>query len=232
MSMQAARGKERGLIILGDSAFAEIAYEYFQHDSRYEVAAFAVERAFLKRDTLMGLPVIAFEDLSSRYPAHSHDVYAAIVYSQLNRLRTRIANAAKQRGYALASYISSKAYVWPNVKLGEHCFIFENNVLQPFVTIGNNVVLWSGNHIGHHSRIHDNVFVTSHVVLSGFCEVGENSFLGGNAMVANNVRVARDCWIGPGVVISRDTLDGALYRAMKAEPSKVSAPRFFRVADG
>ena len=77
-----------------------------------------------------------------------------------------------------ASYVSPRAFVWRNVKLGEHCFIFENNVLQPFVNIGDNVVLWSGNHIGHHSKIGDHCFVSSHVVVSGFCDIGANCFLG------------------------------------------------------
>ena len=225
------QAKDRKLVIAGDSAFAEVAYEYFQHDSRYDVVAFAVEREFLKRDQLFGIPVVPFEELALRYPPQSHDVYVAIVYSELNRLRTRLARAAKDAGYALASYISPRAFVWRNVRIGEHCFIFEDNVVQPFVTVGNNVVLWSGNHIGHHSRINDNVFVSSHVVVSGFCEIGDNCFLGVNVAVANNVKIARDCWIGPGVVIGKDTKDGGLYRSPEPDVAKVGAPRFFKVRD-
>ena len=220
---------DRKLVIVGDGAFAEVAYEYFERDAGYKVAAFAVERAFLKRDALFGVPVVAFEDLPARYPAGGHAVYVAIVYTQLNRLRTRLARAAKEMGYELASYVSKHAFVGPKVKMGEHCFIFEGNVVQPFVTLGDNVVLWSGNHIGHHSTIRDNVFVSSHVVISGFCDIGENCFLGVNATIANNVTVAKDCWIGPGVVISKNTNEGELYRSPEAEVAKVSAPRFFRV---
>lgn len=40
----AAGGKTGKLVLIGDSAFAEVAYEYFTHDSPYEVVAFAVER--------------------------------------------------------------------------------------------------------------------------------------------------------------------------------------------
>lgn len=221
--------KERSLVIIGASAFAEVACEYFSHDSPYRVAGFAVERAFLDRDRLLGLPVVAFEEIERHFPPATHDAYAAIVYSELNRLRTRLAAAAKGRGYRLASYVSSRASVWSNVRIGEHCFIFENNVVQPFVTLGDNVVLWSGNHVGHHSKIGDNVFVSSHVVVSGFCTIGANSFLGVNAAVANNIDVGADNWIGPGVVISADTAPGSLYRAPEAQLAKVSAPRFFKV---
>ena len=223
--------KDRKLVIVGDSAFAEVACEYFDADSRYEVAAFAVEQAFLKRDRLLDRPVVAFERLAELYPPATHDVYVAIVYTQLNRLRTRLMHAAKEAGYALASYVSPRAAVWRNATLGEHCFIFENNVVQPFVTIGNNVVLWSGNHIGHHSAIRDNVFVSSHVVISGFCDIGANCFLGVNATTANNVTIATDCWIGPGVVITKDTSAGELYPGPSATAAKVSALRFFKVKD-
>ena len=149
----------------------------------------------------------------------------AIVYTQLNRLRTRLARAAKDMGYELASYVSKHAFVGPKVTLGEHCFIFESNVVQPFVTIGDNVVLWSGNHIGHHSKVRDNVFVSSHVVISGISISGRIAFRQ-NAAVADNITMAKDCWIGPGVVISKNTKEGELYRSPEAEVAKVSAPAF------
>lgn len=221
--------KTRDLVLIGDSAFAEVAHEYFEAESHYRVVGFAVERPFLKRTLLRGLPVIALDELPRAYPPATHDVFAALVYTQMNRLRTRLTMAAKDMGYNLASHVSPRAFVAPSARLGEHCFVFEANVVQSFVEIGNNVVLWSGNHIGHHSRIGANTFISSHVVLSGFCDVGENCFFGVNAAVANNVRIARDCWIGPGVVISRDTEPGQMFRPPAQEASKVSTHRFFRL---
>jgi sugar O-acyltransferase (sialic acid O-acetyltransferase NeuD family) len=221
--------KAHKLVILGDSAFAEVACEYFTHDSDYEVVGFSVERAYLKRESLLGLPVVEFESLERAFAPALCEVFAAITYTQLNRLRARLAAAAKAKGYKLASYCSSNAFVWRNARIGEHCFVFEDNTVQPFARIGDNVVLWSGNHIGHHSAIGANCFVSSHVVVSGFCEIGANTFLGVNSTVSNNVKVGRDNWIGPGVVLLKDTVDGALYGASETQPSRVSAPRFFKV---
>jgi sugar O-acyltransferase (sialic acid O-acetyltransferase NeuD family) len=222
--------KPRKLVIIGDSAFAEVACEYFTHDSDYEVVGFSVERAYLKRESLLGLPVVEFESVEQHFEPAECEVFAAVTYAQLNRLRARLAAAAKAKGYRLASYRSSRAFIWRNVQLGEHCFIFEDNTLQPFVAVGDNVVLWSGNHIGHHSTIGANCFISSHVVVSGFCDIGANSFLGVNAAISNNVKVGRDNWIGPGVTILKDTADGSLYGASEAQPSRVSALRFFKVS--
>ena len=198
--------KSKNLVVVGDTAFAEVAYEYFTHDSPYRVTAFSVEEKYLTRAELFGLPVVPFEALETRFPPDNHEVFVAVVYTQMNRLRTRLSQSARERGYRLASYHSSRAFIWSNVRFGEHCFVFENNVIQPFAAVGNNVVL------------------------SGFAEVGRNCFLGVNSAVANNVKVASDCWIGPGVTVTQDTEEGKIYPAARAEPAKVGSLRFFKVA--
>jgi sugar O-acyltransferase (sialic acid O-acetyltransferase NeuD family) len=174
--------------------------------------AFAVEREFLTKDRLFDLPVVPLDELEARFPPARHAFYAALVYTQMNRLRTRLYETVKAMGYAPASYVSSRAFVWRNVKLGAHVFIFEDNTVQPFVTVGDNVVLWSGNHIGHHSTIGDNCFISSHVVVSGFCNVGRNCFIGVNATFGNNLDVGDDCLIGAGALIARDVAENTLVK--------------------
>ena len=200
--------KHKKLVIIGDSAFAEIAYEYFTYDSEYEVVGFAVEEEYITKETLFGLPVVTVETMEEMYLPADHHFFAALVYTQSNKLRSRLYKSAKDKGYKPASYVSSRAFVWRNCKIGEHCFIFEDNTVQPFVKIGDNVVLWSGNHIGHHSVIRDNCFISSHVVISGFCEVGECCFMGVNSTVGNNIIIGNNCTVGAGAIIVRDVPDG------------------------
>ena len=178
---------------------------------------------------MFGLPIVPFETLEQNFDPAGHSIYVAVVYAQLNRLRTRLAAEAKAKGFALASYVSERAFVWRNVEMGEHVFIFEDNVVQPFVRIGDNVVLWSGNHIGHHSTIGDNCFISSHVVISGFVEVGESCFLGVNSTVANNVRIGRDCWLGPNTIVSKDAPETSMFKPGKSEIANVSTHRWFKL---
>jgi sugar O-acyltransferase (sialic acid O-acetyltransferase NeuD family) len=199
--------KTKKLVLLGDSAFAEIAYEYFTHDSEYDVVAFCVEEAYITRDSLFGLPIVPFETVQDRFDPADHWFFSANVYTQGNRLRARLYGEAKEKGFSPASYISPRAFVWRNCEIGEHCFIFEDNVVQPFARIGDNVVLWSGNHIGHHSSIGDHCFVSSHVVVSGFVDVGQYCFLGVNASIANNLTLGDRCVIGAGALILSDVED-------------------------
>jgi sugar O-acyltransferase (sialic acid O-acetyltransferase NeuD family) len=206
------------LIIFGDSAFAEIAYEYFTYDSDYEVVAFTVSSEFIKKDTLFNLPVIPFENIETIFDPNQYDMHVALVYNNLNRIRTYFYEAAKNKGYTLANYISTKAFVWRNIEIGDNCFIFEDNTIQPFVKIGSNNVFWSGNHIGHHSIIGSHNFISSHVVISGFCKVGNSNFIGVNATIGNNITIDNDCLIGSFVHIVKDTPSGSL---LKGTPNKI-----------
>jgi sugar O-acyltransferase (sialic acid O-acetyltransferase NeuD family) len=226
--------EKRPLVLIGAGVFAEVAYEYFSAASAHEIVAFAVDREFQTSKTFQGLPVVTTDELATTHPPAEHDVFVAILYSQLNRVRQRRLAALRALGYAPASYISPHAFVSPSARIGEHCFIFENNVIQTKCTIGENVVMWSGNHVGHHSRVGDNVFLSSHVVISGNCDVGDNCFLGVNSTVIDGVKVGQDNWIGPGVVILGDTEPDRVYRPAKearAEVMSVSAKRFQRVVD-
>jgi sugar O-acyltransferase (sialic acid O-acetyltransferase NeuD family) len=218
--------KQEKLIIVGDGETAQIAYEYFTYDSPYEVVAFSVEKDYLKNHELFSLPVVTFEDLENEFDPTHYKVYVAISYTQLNRIRTRLYHEVKRKGFTLASYVSSKAFVWRNVEIGENCFVFEDNVLQHFVKIGNNVILWSGNHIGHRTIIQDNNYISSHVVISGYCEVGNNCFLGVNSCVGDDLKIADDCVIGAGAVIIKNTEPGLVYVGNPAKPLKSSYETF------
>lgn len=201
------QNKFKKLIIVGAGEFAEIAYEYFRYDSEYEVVAFAVESKFISREILFDIPIIAFETMQEKYSPKEYEVFVAITYVKLNRVRTRLYQEVKNKGYSCASYISSRVFVWHNAIIGENTFIFENNTIQYHTKIGNNVVLWSGNHIGHRSVIEDNCWLTSHVVVSGFCKVGKNSFLGVNATLGDNVALPEDTVFGAGALTVKSLQD-------------------------
>lgn len=219
------------LVIIGNSEIAEMACEYFTYDSDRDVAAFAIAADYIKEPTLHDRPVTPLEQVVQDYPPNQYDAFVAIGDGQLNRLRRRLVDQTKGLGYELASYVSSKAFVWRNVEIGENCFIMEHNVLQPFTAIGNNVTLWSGNHIGHRSVIEDDVFIASHVVVSGFCRVGARSFIGVNATLAHQVQIAPDNFIAMSAVVTASTEPDGVYKGHPAERRGISAKRYCRVPE-
>lgn len=219
---------KKKLVIFGTEDYAHIVYEYFTHDSDYEVVGFTVDRAYLTQASLFGLPVVPFEEVESHFPPAQHAMHVAIVYGNMNRLRATVCARAKAKGYALASYISSRCFKWHNVEIGEHCFIFEDNTLQPFVRIGRNAILWSGNHIGHESVIGDDCFISSHVVVSGWCRIGNNCFVGVNSTLANNTYLGKESWVMHGAILSGDIPAGSMVKTAPSEIAVLNEPALQR----
>jgi sugar O-acyltransferase (sialic acid O-acetyltransferase NeuD family) len=216
---------KRPLVIFGAGDIAQLAHYYFSNDSSYHVEAFTVDRAYLTAPEFCGLPVVPFEELPQRYPGGSHALFVALSYSKLNQVRKQKYLAAKQLGYRLASYVSSRATVLNDGRIGENCFILEGNTIQPFVSIGNNVTLWSGNHIGHHSTIHDHCFVASHVVVSGGVEIGESCFIGVNATLRDHIRIGERCVIGAGALLLADAPAEGVYMGTATERARIPSSR-------
>jgi len=199
------------LVLFGTGDIARLAHVYFTRDSEHEVVAFTVDGAYLDGPDFRGLPLVPFEEITRHYPPDAYQLFVAVSYAQMNRLRAERYAQARALGYTLASYVSSRCTYLADEPPGDNCFILEDNTVQPFVTIGNDVTLWSGNHIGHDSAIEDHTFVSSHVVISGHVRVGGHCFLGVNSTIAHGVTIAPRTLVGAGGVITKDTTEGAVY---------------------
>jgi sugar O-acyltransferase (sialic acid O-acetyltransferase NeuD family) len=204
------------VVIFGAGDIGRLAHFYFTRDTPHDVVAFTVDRAYRQGETLAGLPICDAEEVASRYPPAGHAMFVALSYARMNRLRAEKCAAMRDSGYELLSYVSSRCTYLSEDPPGDNCFILENNTIQPFVRIGSNVTLWSGNHIGHDSTIEDNCFITSHVVVSGNVRVGAGSFIGVNATIRNSITIAPATLIGAGAVIMKDTTPKGVYMAERA----------------
>jgi sugar O-acyltransferase (sialic acid O-acetyltransferase NeuD family) len=218
------------VVVFGTGTVARLAYVYLTHDSPHEIAAFTVDRDHVDGDRLFGLPVVPFDEVAGRYPPAEFDMFVAVGYAQMNRFRERKYLEAKAMGYRLISYVSSSATFWPDYSsVGDNCFIMEHNVIQPFVEIGNDVIMWSGSQVGHNSVIGDHCLVASQAVVSGNVTIEANCFLGVNATIRDGVTVARECVIGAGALILKDTREREVYAGAEARLLPMPSNRIVRI---
>jgi sugar O-acyltransferase (sialic acid O-acetyltransferase NeuD family) len=180
------------------------------------VVTFCADEEHIEHQDILGLPIVAFERIEEAYPPDDFVMFVALSYKNLNEIRKKKYFEAKEKGYELISYVCSRSVFWGDPEIGDNCFIFENQTIQPFVQIGNNVTLWSGNHIGHHSTIADHCFLTSHVVVSGHVDIGESSFLGVNATLRDGIKLAPQSVIGAGATVVKDTVEKGVYMGVAA----------------
>jgi sugar O-acyltransferase (sialic acid O-acetyltransferase NeuD family) len=206
------------VVIFGTSGFAEMAHFYLAADSDHEVVAFTLSEGHLSEPEYRGLPVLPFEQLTETHPPGDFSMFVAVGYGRVNRSRAEIYQQAKDKGYELITYVSSKATWWDANEIGDNCFIFEDNTIQPYAKIGNDVVLWSGNHVGHWAEIGDHCFVSSHVVISGHTKIGSYSFLGVNSTLRDGITIGASNVIGSGSLIMRDTADDEVYAPSRTKP--------------
>lgn len=219
----------KDLVIFGTGEIAAVADFYFTRDAGRRVCAFTVDAAFLTADAFQGRPVVPFEEVPELYPPDRFDLFVAVGYGGLNATRAGRVEAGRRLGYTLPSYVSRRAITFDDLSHGDNCLILENNVIQPFATLGSNVTLWSGNHIGHHARIGDDVFVASHAVVSGGVSVGRACFLGVNATIRDHVTIGERCVLGAGALVLEDLPAGSVVAPRASEVSRVPSYRLRRI---
>jgi sugar O-acyltransferase (sialic acid O-acetyltransferase NeuD family) len=199
------------LIIIGTGLFPEVARSYFEELAGYEVIGFACHQKYKKSEVIYGLPLYALEELDKRYSTSEVEVFVAIGYKKMNKMRQKVYEEVKSLGYRCATFVHPDVRIWSSTEIGDNVFIFEDNTIQPFTSIGSNTVLWSGNHVGHHSVIGKHCFISSHVVISGSCEIGDNVFIGVNSTLHDSIVIANECLIAAGSLISKNTIANGVY---------------------
>ena len=209
---------KKNLIIVGTGLFAEVAKAYFEEYTCYQVVAFACHEKYKENNTIYGSPLHIVENMEKEFPVEENDVFVAVGYGKMNKMRQVVYEEIKELGYTCVSFVHPKIKVWDSTIIGENVFIFEDNTIQPFTTIGNNNIFWSGNHLGHHTKVGDHCFISSHVVISGSCKIGNNVFIGVNAVLHDSLTIEDECLIGAGAIISKDTVKKEVYVPYRTKP--------------
>ncbi len=198
------------IFIFGTGEIGELAHYYFTNDSDYQVVGFCCDDDFVRETSFKQLPVVGVSDVNRVWSSSEFTAHVALSYNKLNQTRKEKYFLLKSLGYLLPSYVCSKSVVWPDLKVGDNCFILENQTIQPTVSIGNNVMVWSGNHLGHRCIIGDHTYISSHVCIAGHTVIGESCFLGVNACFKDFLLVGDSVFVGMGAVVTRNVETGSV----------------------
>ena len=198
------------IIIFGNGEIADLAHFYFSNDSEYNVVAFSCDDKFVKDNLHCGLPLVPLSQLTKEFPSDDYKAHVALSYNKLNQVRAEKYSLMKSMGYDLVSYICSKSVVWSDLSIGDNCFILENQTIQPTVLIGNNVMIWSGNHLGHGCSIGDHTYLSSHICISGHTVIGEKCFVGVNSTFKDFINIGDSVFIAMDASVTKDIPDGAV----------------------
>ena len=216
------------VVIFGAGQIAEVAQVYINAHGPDRIVGFTVDASHRQSDTFHGLPLVAWEELESRFPPGEVMLLGPLSYRRLNEFRRDRHQEGKRRGYRFASFIHPACHIYSD-RIGENCFILEGNVIQPFASVGQGVMMWSSNHIGHHAVIGDYCFLASQVAVGGAARIGERTFMGGRVGVESGVTVGAGCFLGSTVLVKRDLPDEAVVPASADRVAPYRASRMKRL---
>lgn len=217
------------VVIFGVGKIADEAYFYLTNDSPHKIVAFTVDGDYLSEPKKLGLPVVAFEEVQDKYPPGEYEMFVAVGYQDLNRFRAQKYAEAKARGYTLVSYISSRASNFGQVELGDNCFVLEFATIQPCAKIGNDVFIWSGNHIGHHASVGDHCYIAGNVVISGNTVIEPYCFIGVSATVGHEITVGRESFIGAATLVTKNVAPQSVYVEADTPKFRLDSRSFLRL---
>lgn len=222
---------KKKLLIFGTGKIAEVIYYYASEACGFDIEAFCVDNQYVGEGVFQGLPVVPFENVEINYPPDRYDMFVALGYHDLNRLREKKCGDALGKGYHLVSIVSPDTKLPANVTYGRNCFIMSPAIIHPCVQIGNNVFVWSGAMISHHSRIGDNCWLTSCCNISGNVQVGANAFLAVNATIGHSVVIGKNCFIGASTLITKNIEDDKVVIAESHKPIRLTSSQFLRMSN-
>jgi sugar O-acyltransferase (sialic acid O-acetyltransferase NeuD family) len=217
------------VVLFGTGRGADVAYRFLTRDSDHKVCAFAVDRQYIRQQTFHDLPVVAFEDVEKRFAPDEYKMLVLLGYQRMNGLRAEKYFAAKKKGYSCISYANSHFYRPEELSIGENCFILDNQSISLDVKIGNNVVMWSSNHVGDLTTIGDHAWLSSHATIAAEVVVKPYCFIGVGATVGNKVTLGEGTFVGASALVVSDTAEKSVCVAGKSEKVDVDSGTLMRV---
>ena len=218
------------VVIFGAGKIADVVFQTAERSPDLEPVAFTVDRDYVTAATFNHLPVVPFEEVEARFPPSEYAMFVALGYHRLNGLRADRVAQARAKGHRLVSVVDPEAHLPSSVRFGDNCFIMEHACVQPGVTLGENVFVFGGATIGHHSTIGDNCWITSNANISGIVTIGRNTFVAIGATIANNIDVGSDCFLGANALITKNLPDGAVVIQQPSEIIRLNSKQFLKLS--
>jgi len=217
------------LLLAGNATTAEIIASYLAKDHRYEVVATVVDDKYLSLGNINGIANISISQVTSAFPPDSEVSFMmAMGYDDLNRTRQSFFDKVKELGYSIETYVHPDAKIYTQYPLGEGCIVLPNSVVEPFVQVGLNTIIWSNVTLAHHSIIDKNCWIASGAVISGRAMVKRNTFVGVNATIVNETVVSEYNIIGGNAFVTKNTKAHEVYLARSAEKWRFTSEMYMK----
>lgn len=201
----------KNYVVFGVGSLASLAACHLGNKPGGNIAGFTVDDEYFSESEFEGLPIVRFSEVEKKFSSDKHEFILPIGYSRINGLRKDRLTQAKEKGFSIGHYVSEHACLSSDTEVKENVLIFEQAIVQSYVSLGCNIILRPAANIGHHSVIGDHSFIASSVVTGGSVTIGERCFIGLGAVIRDDIKIADRSFIGAGAVVVKDTEPDGVY---------------------
>ena len=210
--------KKDGLILFGIGPISRTIFYAGKRSGKYLVSCFTADQRYLTTDELCGLPIIAFEQIETRYPPHAFDMLVVNVgYTTGTLSRKEMFLRAKDKGYNLINYIDDRADVLEDVILGQNNIVMANTHIGPTGSLGDNNFIRENIYLGHDFHIGSHNVLAPGCTLGGSCRMGDLNFIGMGSTVLNNIEIKDANLVGAASLVIKDIGNGGKYMGHPAK---------------
>jgi sugar O-acyltransferase (sialic acid O-acetyltransferase NeuD family) len=191
------------LLICGAGGHAKAVADVVLRQGEYEIAGFLDENHPERAGTsYCGAPIIVSAD-AARVLLDEGVSHAHIAVGE-SRARLRLAERAREWGFALARVIHPTSSIGRDASIGAGSFVGAGTILGAEARLGENVILNDASGLGHDAVLEDGVSVGPRVWIAGAARIGRGAWVAMGAAVREGVCVGRGAVIGAGALVLRD----------------------------
>lgn len=213
------------VIVFGLTELSMVVARSARRDKAFKIEAFCVDRNYLPSSLVFeGAPVVPFDEIGSCCPPEQFSFLCLMSWKHRNRVRAEKVRQISAMGYGFAKYISARAELFPETKVGDNTVILDGVVAGPNVEIGENVVLWQGCTFAHDDYVGNHVYLAPRVAVAGCVKIGERCFIGINASLRDKITLGAGTSVAMGSTVRCNTEPESNYDGVPARKILHSSP--------
>lgn len=206
----------RRIVIWGASGHAMVVADIVRLSAAYEIVGFLDDVEPERQNTKFhGIPILGGREQLDNLRASG--VEFLIVGIGDCEARLKLADAAREKQFSLATAIHPRAIVAADVEIGPGTMVAAGAVINPGSRIGSNVIINTCASVDHECFIADGAHVGPGVNLGGNVTVGSGSWIGIGATVRDGIVIGARSIVGAGALVLHDVPDKTVAFGVPAE---------------
>lgn len=198
--------KLKRVVVFGIGDFSDIVTYIIEEKLGGEIAAYTVNRCYIKGNEYHDKPLVPFEHIQEMYPPQEFDMVLGFIGKKMFQERQEIIQQIKEKEYELPNIIHPSASIDSKI-IGEGNIILQHTSVEHHCKIGSGNIIWQNVVLPHHNEIGNFNNLAPSVSLSGYSKIRNHCFVGNNVCVKNKVVIGSFAYIGAGAYVSKNVCE-------------------------